>query len=280
MDILFNKKFLNYNERSKYEGGYRIRSFTNDYKDFLTTYDSVEDILELHSDKYFNKIRRACQNKNELVGLHLSPEVFDIALLAVAVSIEASEGGNFALVRPSGHHAMRDKASGFCLFNNMAIAAHRLAKKGVKVAVLDLDGHHGDGTQSLLKNNENIMFCSIHENRVFPGTGDTSENNYVNFPLDTPIKEETYFETLDKAVVKLKGFKPDVLGVSLGLDTFKEDRLLDFELGINSYFQIGMELRMNFKNMFVVLEGGYHDKIKECAESFVKGVDSTGCSVR
>ena len=156
----------------------------------------------------------------------------------------------------------------------MAIATNRLAQKGKRVAVLDLDGHHGDGTQNLLKNQAGVIFCSIHENRVFPGTWDVSKDNYVNFPLDTPIKEHTFFEALEKAIIKLKGFEPDILGVSLGFDTFKDDNLLDFELDIDSYSQVGMELKMNFKNMFAILEGGYHNKIKKCAESFLNGVNS------
>lgn len=274
MDVLFNKKFLNYNESSNYEGAYRLQEFVNNYRDSDIDYEPKKDILAVHSERYYRKIKGACNNKNELVGLQLTPETFEIAKLAVSYAIKASESEDFAVIRPPGHHADREKASGFCLFNNMAIAATKLLKNGKRVAVLDLDGHHGDGTQNLLENKENVFFCSIHEQDVFPGTGYDTKNNYENFPLTKPILEEKYINTLDSAIQKLVSFNPDILGVSIGFDTFKNDKLLDFQLDKSTYRHIGMALKMNFNRIFAILEGGYHDNIFECIQSFIAGVNS------
>lgn len=274
MKILFNNKFLNYNQTSIYEGAYRIKKFAQTHKNTNVDYDPTKDILKIHSLKYFEKIKRACNNKNELVGLHLTPEAFDIAKLAVAFAIKASETNDFSVARPPGHHASFNKASGFCLFNNIAIAVNKLVEQGKKVAVLDLDGHHGDGTEKLLQKKDNVLICSIHQKEVFPGTGYTTKDNYINFSLKSPIEEKTYMGTLDKAIIRIKAFNPDIVGISLGFDTFKEDTLLDFNLEIDTYREIGYMLKYNFKNMFAILEGGYHKKIVECSNAFVSGVNS------
>jgi len=274
MQVLFNRKFLNYNETSKYEGAYRLNGFFQHYPDYEINDNPKEDILRVHSERYYNKIKQACKNKNELVGLHLTPELFEIAHLAVSFAIEASKSNNFAIIRPPGHHASYDKASGFCIFNNMAIAVTKLISEGKKVAVLDIDGHHGDGTQKLLESKDSVLFCSIHEQDVFPGTGLESRNNYINFPLKKPITAEVYLETLDKCIHKIKLFNPDILGLSIGFDTYEKDTLLDFGLNANSYRTIGAELRMNFNHIFALLEGGYHNDILPCVQAFVSGVNS------
>ncbi|HUV42617.1 MAG TPA: hypothetical protein VMY36_01790 [Patescibacteria group bacterium] len=274
MNILFNRKFLNYNQSSNYEGAYRVRGFENQYPDITVDFDPVSYIIETHSKRYFEKIKKSCEKEIELVGLHLTKECFEAAILAVGLTIKASEKGDFAVVRPPGHHAGREKASGFCLFNNIAISANKLLGEGKRIGLLDIDGHHGDGTQALLENQENVFFYSIHESGVFPGTGIDSKNNYYNIPLQPPISEEVYLEALEDCIQKLTIFNPDILGVSVGFDTFEKDKLLDFKLSCNTYRQIGYELKLNFTNIYAVLEGGYHDKIKDCAESFVVGVNS------
>ena len=274
MNILFNRKFQYCNQSSDYEGAYRVRRFDKQYPDVTVGFNPIPYITDTHSKRYLEKIKRACENKNELVGLHLTEECFEAAILAVGLTIKASEKGDFAVVRPPGHHANKEKASGFCLFNNIVISANKLLSEKKRVALLDIDGHHGDGTQALLKNKENVFFCSIHESGVFPGTGMDSKSNYYNIPLQPPISEEVYLEALHNCIQKLIIFNPDILGVSAGFDTFKKDKLLDFELNCNTYRQIGYELKLNFANIYAVLEGGYHDEIKNCVESFVIGVNS------
>lgn len=274
MKVLFNDKFLNYNQASNYEGVYRIEAFAEKYPSTECGTDPTPFLLDVHSNNYFEDIWKACDRGNELVGIDMSPESFEAALCAVSMTIEASETGNFAVVRPPGHHAGRERASGFCLFNNMAIAVIKLLKEGTRVAVLDLDGHHGDGTQDLLTGIDNVLFCSIHESGVFPGTGHKSSDNYVNFPLRPPISSEEYMKVFDDALGNLNEFNPDILGVSIGFDTYEKDKLLDFQLSEDDYEQIGKLIKSNFTNTFAVLEGGYHNNILECIESFISGINS------
>lgn len=276
MRILFNEKFLDYNQGSNYEGSYRLKGFKDHYKNTNIDFNPTPFILNTHSKKYFEKIKKACLNKNELVGLHLSEDCFDAAILAVGLTIKASEKGNIAIVRPPGHHASKEKASGFCLFNSIVIAVNRLISlnQKVRVGILDMDGHHGDGTQSLIKDNENIFFCSVHQSEVFPGTGMNSRDNYFNIPLKAPISEQIYLEAIDECIQKIAAFSPDILAVSVGFDTYENDRLLDFNLKADSYRDIGKRLALNFHKIFSVLEGGYHTEIRECVENFVVGINS------
>lgn len=164
--------------------------------------------------------------------------------------------------------------SGFCLFNNIAIATQKLLNEGKKIAVLDLDGHHGDGTQSIFEGVENVFYCSIHQENTFPGTGKKSKENFFNIPMLSPINEGLYLESVKKCIVEIRKFNPDILAVSMGFDTYIEDKLLNFNLSLHTYKQIGLELHLNFKNIFAVLEGGYHNSIGECVRSFVLGVNS------
>ncbi len=87
----------------------------------------------------------------------------------------AAEQGDFAVVRPPGHHAKQERADGFCLFNNIAIAAQKLVNEGKKVFILDIDGHHGDGTQEIFYHSDQVLFCSIHQQYTYPGTGEANE---------------------------------------------------------------------------------------------------------
>ena len=140
---------------------------------------------------------------------------------------------------------------------------------------MDIDGHRGDGTQSILANNENVLCISIHQQNSYGGNGELfSDTNAINFPLPKGTTENEYLDTVNKAIPYIKDFSPDILGVTAGFDTYKEDKLLDFKLEIETYFKIGNLLKQNFNNIFAHLAGGYHDKVFECVESFVEGVNS------
>lgn len=154
------------------------------------------------------------------------------------------------------------------------IAVQKLLNEGKKVAILDIDGHHGDGTESIFKGNKGVFFCSIHQSNTFPGTGNLSGENVLNISLNPPISEKEYLNAIEKCITKIKSLGFEILAVSAGFDTFNEDKLLAFNLNIDTYRQIGLELQQNFKRVFAVLEGGYHSRIKECTESFVAGVNS------
>ena len=275
MRIVFNEIFLDHNNGSKFEGPYRVKSFVNDPKVTIKKVNGEKYLTLVHSKEYINKIESASQEKEVIAEVQLTPESYKAAIFASGLTMYAAENNDFAIVRPPGHHAASDKASGFCLFNNVAVATKKLLKEGKRVAILDIDGHHGDGTQAIVKGMRNVFYCSIHQANTFPGTGYMSDQNCLNIPITPPIEERQYLEKLNICIKKIKEFNPDTLGVSVGFDTYKEDGLLDFNLEISTYGKIGKKLGKGFKNIFAVLEGGYHNRILECTKSFVSGVNSS-----
>ena len=276
MKILTNKLSLAHNPESDFEGAYRIQDFA-DQPDQTTT-DGAKHLSLVHPERYIRKIKRACECKSTLAEIKLSPESFEAACESANLTVLASEQRGFAVIRPPGHHAGLEKASGFCLFNNIAIAAQKLVNEGKKVFILDIDAHHGDGTQSIFYKTDRVLFCSIHQEGVFPGTGTTKETGKdagVGFTLNIPLLEgsgdKEFISALNTAITKAKDFAPDVVAVSAGFDGYSEDKLLNLNYSPNVYYECGLLLSKNFKNVFAVLEGGYHNNIRECVDQFVRG---------
>ncbi len=278
MRILFNKKFLNHNVDSPVEGSYRIADFPNFFED--ENADGEKYISLVHPESYKNKIKESCLNKAILAEVQLTPDSWEAAKSAVGLSVMASLQGDFAVVRPPGHHAHKEKFHGFCFFNNIAIAAQNLVNKGKKVMIIDIDGHHGDGTQSIFYNTDEVLYASIHQAFAFPFTGmppETGEGKGVGYTLNIPLiagnGDKHFLKALDKIIRKGHEFKPDVVAVSAGFDAYEKDRLLGLKLTQKAYYESGYRLRRSFKNIFAVLEGGYHLELKECIEAFVSGIN-------
>ncbi|MFC2093378.1 histone deacetylase family protein [Bacteroidota bacterium] len=279
MKILFNKKFLNHNPNSFGEGAYRIRDFNNGIEE--TEYNGEKYLTLVHTKDYIQEIHEASMRYSLLAEVELTPESYEAALLAVGLTILASEQNNFAVVRPPGHHAKRSRADGFCFFNNIAIATQKLIDEGKKVFILDIDGHHGDGTQSIFYDSDKVLFCSIHQQHAYPGTGAVYETGEkegegftVNFPLPAGSGDEEFLLSVDKAIVKALDFKPDVVGVSAGFDGYEKDMLLNLNYTLHSYYECGRRLSESFNNVFAVLEGGYHQDIRKCVDNFINGVNN------
>lgn len=278
MKILFNSKFLKHNVNSTEEGAYRIKSFRENYEDCDA--DGEEYINLVHTEEYKKSIIDSCKNSDTLAEVQLTPESYEAAKSAIGLTIEASENGDFAVVRPPGHHADREKAAGFCFFNNIAIAAMKLANEGKKVFILDIDGHHGDGTQSIFYNDNRVFYCSIHQLWAYPYTGfaqevgiEEGEGYTLNLPLISGAGDMEFYDKLNEAIKAAREFEPDVVGVSAGFDAYEDDKLLGLKLSQKGYYEAGLRLRRAFPNIFAVLEGGYHDDVMECVEAFVEGVN-------
>lgn len=278
MDILFNSKFLKHNSSSYAEGPYRIEGFISESKEVDKNGETY--ITLVHTESHLKLVRDACNDHHILAEVQLSPESYDAACSAVGLTVLAAERGDYAVVRPPGHHAKTERADGFCLFNNIAIAAQKLVNERKKVFILDIDGHHGDGTQEIFYHSDQVLFCSIHQSFTYPWSGESDETGEgagkgytMNFPLHAGSGDKEFLTAVDIAIQRAKEFKPDVVGVSAGFDGYINDRLLDLNYTLDGYYQCGKRLGQTFDHIFAVLEGGYHLDINKCVEQFIRGVD-------
>jgi len=277
MKIIFSKKCLEYKQEGHPESPERVRKSYEFLKkknfNFIEPRIAMEkEILKVHPKDLL------LQMKKENFFDFDSPtyeNVFYYASLSAGAAINAMEtalkdGFCFSLMRPPGHHAS-DHPEGFCYFNNIVIAVSQAFKKIEKVAILDIDVHHGNGTQNIFLGNKKVIYISIHQRGIYPGTGLISEKNCYNFPLDAGTNEEQYLEVLKKAIEKIKYFSPDLVAVSAGFDTYKNDVLAGFDLDIETYEKISSEIAKLNKPVFSVLEGGYSSELPECIYSYLKG---------
>jgi acetoin utilization deacetylase AcuC-like enzyme len=240
--------------------------------------------LELvHTQSYIEKVRQYAQNSIPLdADTITSTHSFEAACMGVSASIQAAESGGFALIRPPGHHAYPDRASGFCLFNNVAIATRYLANKGKKVMILDIDGHLGDGTSHIFYHDPNILFCSLHQYPAFPGSGWVDEIGTgpgqgftINLPMPPGSADDIFWQGMEFIQPIAKAFNPDIVAVSAGFDAHQQDPLLQLRLSLNCYYRCGLWLSDHFSTVFAILEGGYNLKILPLAiEQFYCGVNN------
>jgi acetoin utilization deacetylase AcuC-like enzyme len=188
--------------------------------------------------------------------------------LSAAQAIRDGDRSAFALARPPGHHAAADVFGGFCYLNNIAIAAQSFVDAGMRPAILDVDYHHGNGTQAIFYNRADVFFCSIHAdpNYAFPhflgfadehGAG-VGEDKNVNLPMPAGTDWPHYSAAFGTARKKIDAFGPDVLLISLGLDTFIDDPIARFRLRTNDYFHLGEAIAQFKLPTLFVFEGGYN----------------------
>lgn len=174
----------------------------------------------------------------------------------------------YALCRPPGHHASANMYGGFCYLNNTAVAAQRLVSEGYRVAILDIDFHHGNGTQEIFYGRADVLTCSLHvdplnEYPFFWGFADEygigpGENHNFNFPLPLGTQEPRYLTALDVALRQIRIFVPDALVIAFGADTLADDPVGGFKLTVDSYGRIGQKIAELNLPTLIIQEGGYH----------------------
>lgn len=187
----------------------------------------------------------------------------------------AREGKNvFSLMRPPGHHATRETSMGFCYLNNIAIAALEAHAAGCKrVAVLDFDVHHGNGTEDILLNQPGVEFFSVHQHPAYPNTGAANRGrNCFNYPVAPGASREIYRAALQHAIDDLKHFRPDIIAVSAGFDAYARDPLAEGPLLSEDFHWLGHSLHKLKLPMLSLLEGGYSKDLPELIFAYLKGV--------
>src|SRR5207237_1867762 len=178
----------------------------------------------------------------------------------------------FALWRPPGHPAPRDRAMGFCYFSNVAIAALDALENGAKrVAIWDFDAHHGNGTEAIVANNPRIRFASIHQFPAYPGTGAKSFANIDNYPVAPQTPRKEHVDVARRALDKLVSSRPDLILVSAGFDAYARDPLVQMTLEQEDFATFGESLRNVDIPTAAILEGGYSDELPELIDAFLTG---------
>ena len=252
-------------------------------------------LLEItHNSDYINFVEKSFPEK----GLSfldgdtiVSPGSKDATSDAVGSIITAIDGvqnkdfkNAFCAVRPPGHHAEKNKAMGFCIYNNVAVGANYLINKYKlkKIAIIDFDVHHGNGTQDIFYDNEKVLYISTHQYPYYPGSGTNDEkgkhNNILNIPLPAGTTSEEYLNAYEFVLKKIKEFKPEFILLSAGFDAHKDDPLAQLQLESKDFYNITkrtLELSKQYCDGKVVsiLEGGYDLlALQESTEMHVKAL--------
>ena len=239
---------------------------------------SDEIIKNTHDAKYVDLVKKSFPSKgfssldgDTIISPGSKEATFDAAgsIIAAIDGIQNKEFKNaFASVRPPGHHCNQNKAAGFCILNNIAIGAKYLLNKYKykKIAIIDFDVHHGNGTQDIFYENESVLFISTHQYPYYPGSGSEQEkgkfNNIYNIPLPAGTNSEEYFNAFERALKRLREFKPEFVLISAGFDAHKDDPLAQIKLETEDFYNITkriLETSKKYCNGKVVsiLEGGY-----------------------
>ncbi len=233
-----------------------------------------EDVLlRGHAQEYIESVRSPRGDFDADCPAY--PDIYNHSARATGAAVEVTRAAlagakAFSLMRPPGHHALRDRAMGFCYFNHIALAAFDALARGIeRVAIWDFDAHHGNGTEALVAGNKQIAFASIHQLPGWPGSGARSFDNISNFPIAPGTARAEHMSAIEQALKTLLAFQPDLLLVSAGFDAYAGDPIMQMTLQPEDFATCGQWLRESGVKAGAILEGGYSDELPELIDTFL-----------
>ncbi|MEM1586136.1 MAG: histone deacetylase [Candidatus Bathyarchaeia archaeon] len=246
-------------------------------------YARIEELQMAHKREYIEMVKQTCEAGGGLIGEEtpVSRESFDVARLAAGGAIKAMDKvlsgdfkNSFVLARPPGHHAEPRRSMGFCIFNNVALAAkHLIERRGMRrVLILDIDAHHGNGTQKIFYDASDVLYISIHEDPSdFPKTGfiwEVGEKDGVGYTVNIPLPygagDSSYWRAFKEIILPiLEQYKPEFILISVGYDGYYMDTISELSLSAHIYSKIFQEVtgaaeRLCSGRVAAILEGGYN----------------------
>jgi len=279
MKIVFSRRCLEYYESWHPESPVRVREAYNflkekGYEFIEPMHASYKDLLRAHTSAYIDRVRTGDFHDPDSPPIE---NIYDYASLSAGSAILAARANGFSLMRPPGHHAGRSgralgaSSLGFCYFNNLAIAVRSVGKRSL---ILDIDGHHGNGTQEIFLRDEKVTYVSLHRSPHYPRTGLRSEANCLNFPLRWNTGDELYLKTLEKALTQTDMKQVEVIAISAGFDAHENDPMASLALSTECYRKIGRKIGSLNLPIFATLEGGYNPKdLGRNIDEFLQGLE-------
>ncbi|MCX7750255.1 MAG: histone deacetylase [Candidatus Bipolaricaulota bacterium] len=271
MEIIFSERCLEYHTVGHPEGPARVRALQEylarkGYPFLEPAPAADEDLLRVHTPAHLRRVRERDFYDPDCPAY---PEIDFYARLAAGGALLAQERRGFSILRPPGHHAGPDFLGGFCYYNNIAVAVR---KSGKRTLVVDIDGHHGNGTEEVFHGDPLVTYISLHRMYNYPGTGHVPRGNCLNYPLPPRCGKRLYVETLEQALAAA-GPGHEELAISAGFDTYRDDPLASLGLEVDAFYDIGSVLGGTGLPTYLVLEGGYVPEVMgPAADALLQGL--------